>query len=86
MADFTLKNNTTISGETDNNRITLSADEIEISGNLILGGDSGITIYGGGDTTVSKTNNVYTISTPTIKGDGDTTVSLNNNNEYIIAS
>ena len=65
----------------------LVADTIEISGNLVLAGDTGIAIQGNGDTTVSKSGTGYTVSTPTISGSGGTTVVKNAlTNEYTISS
>ena len=84
MADFTLQNNATISNSTSGT-MKLTADSIVIDGDLVLAGDTGITIQGNGDTTVSKSGTEYTVSTPTITGSGDTTVSKSGNN-YTISS
>ena len=84
MADFTLQKGAMILNS-NLGTMKLVADEIEISGNLVLAGNTGITLTGSGDTTVSKSGTEYTVSTPTITGSGDTTVSKSGNN-YTISS
>jgi len=92
MPDFTLQNNATISNSTSGT-MKLVADTIEISGNLVLAGDTGITIQGGSNTTVSQTGTDYTISSTSTSmtiaegTNGATTVVKDAlTNEYTISS